>query len=118
MTVEQYLLLMALSCPGPILDSDDVLRFPPPDVVQQQLLFNDGFRAHLLEEMRLQPHRRADLATAYQECMEPFWAWCYLQVERAERRGRWLSNLRDAIGPEAYARGEMPPVVPLHLFKE
>ena len=111
--------LLVLTTPPALADRD---RFPPREVARQAMQFNRAYRSHLLHQQAMQLHRWEEWQEAITETDYLFHCWDWLHaVQGGEGRDeaywlRSLERLKELIGEEAYAAGQMPPNVPLHRF--
>lgn len=103
----------------------DCERFPPAWAVQSARDFNGRHRAWLAAELEYEvdPRRRSILCNWEREALYLYRVWDLLDDARHGGYPAWrqrvaLGRLREAIGDEAYNRGEMPPVVPVWRFRE
>lgn len=104
----------------PVADAD---RFPPRDVVQHCLQFNWQYREHLEERLAWEPDRAAVIGRAIGETASLRKVWEAASDARCEFyyvtvRRHALLKLREALGPDAYAGGDLPPHVPTWRFIE
>ena len=101
----------------------DAGRFPTREVVNEYLRFNREYRKGL-ETRQVWEADRADLIrTAVSETDRLYRVWDAVRDARCEFyyvtvRRQALQRLRDAIGPDAYAAGQLPPYVPEWRFRE
>ena len=100
----------------------DLERFPPRQVVQDNLWFNLDYEQHLQARLSYESHNREELLEALAENDALYWTWALLRDAKqpchseAERRAL-LRALRAQLGNEEYYAGRMPPFVPLHRFR-
>lgn len=99
----------------------DVLRFPDKETLSSCLSFNRAYRRNL--EGQWTPGHEYEQSQALAEVDHLYTIWDYARDARVDFfsitvRRTALKGLREAIGPEAYARGELPCHVPLHRFHE
>ena len=98
-------------------------RLPERAVVGDLILFNRGYRKHLVEKQTLERDRCEQYDTALVETDRLYKVWDAVRDARCEfyyvtvRRAA-LRKLKEAIGEEAYALGHLPPNVPTWRFIE
>jgi hypothetical protein len=101
----------------------DAERFPLHAVACECLAFNRAYRGHLCLCLQLQTHQEGWLTRALAETDALAGVWealvdtqdpCGSESWRRQR----LGDLRDLLGPQAYAAGVLPPPVPLWLFQK
>lgn len=108
----------------PLLDDrpplEDVERFPPAWVIEEQLRINRLYREHLECRITVEQHQAWLIHTVMMETDRLYevwdtlrWAACY---SSSENRRDMLSRLRELLGPADYYAGILPPVLPLHRF--
>ena len=95
----------------------DLARFPPPVVVEQELLANLDYRRHAAARGAADPTRAAEWnrVLAETDLIHAAWyalRWAHMYEDR-DQRADALARLRDYLGPEAYYAGQMPPGVPV-----
>lgn len=101
----------------------DAGRFPTREVVNAYIRFNREYRTGL-ETRQVWEADRADLIrAAVSETDRLYRVWDAVRDARCEFyyvtvRRQALQRLRDAIGPDAYAAGRLPPYVPEWRFRE
>jgi hypothetical protein len=112
---------------GPVPPQDpplsDLERFPPVEVVQNELAMNQTFQDYLNARLDVALHQQESLGAQLRRA-EFFWncwddlrdAQCSYYTE--DYRRRRLADLRRRIGDYAYYRGLMPPGVPYWDFPE
>lgn len=100
-------------------------RFPPAWAVQSARDFNGRHRAWLATELEYEtdPYRLSVLRNWDREALALYRVWDLLDDARHGGYPPWrqrvaLGRLRDALGEDAYDRGEMPPAVPAWRFRE
>lgn len=100
-------------------------RRPPAWAVQSARDFSCRHRAWLFNEMECEtdPYRLSILRNWEREALTLYRAWDLLDDSRHGGYPPWrqrvaLGRLREAIGAEAFDRGEMPPAVPVWRFRE
>ena len=137
--MDELMMITALISPISLTDLD---RFPPQEVVIQQIKLNRDvepyFRSQCLKYgIPLGPETSREVMgprpsnwniaaywwDAYHDIYWGWWAWDYLQLaQRSSLSDRVkienLERLREWIGEEAYRKGEMPIPVPYWAFKE
>lgn len=101
----------------------DAFRFPDRAVVNELLVFNRAYRNYVEQRQPLETAHWGDLRTAQREVDHLYQVWDTVRDARCEYyyvtvRRQALKRLRDMIGEEAYAKGELPPHVPLWRFRE
>lgn len=108
----------------PLLDDrpplDDLNRFPPLCVAEEQLRLNRYYREHLEYRSMIEHHQFWALHAALVDADRLYAAWNMLRWaclygDPANRRDM-LRQLRDVLGPDAYYAGRMPPPFPLHYL--
>jgi hypothetical protein len=102
--------------------ASDAVRFPDRDTVNEALAFNRHYRDHLAAVQSVELARAEELQEAiretdrlyrlYDAIREARTDYYYVPVRRAA-----LKTVRDAVGPEAYYTGSLPPYVPVWLFQ-
>jgi hypothetical protein len=122
-----WLLTLALLAAPPYIrelpDLADLERFPPHELACPCVRFNRAYRDHLELSLGLELHHETWLTRAIEETDELYRAWDALAdaskpgASQSWRRRR-LADLREVLGPERYAAGEMPPCVPLWRFRD
>jgi len=100
---------------------DDCLRFPDRTLVNDLLSFNRAYRQHLDSRQGLDSSSRWELHEALQETDRLYQIWDTVRDARCEYyyvtvRRQALKQLREAVGPEAYYGGTLPPNVPVWRF--
>lgn len=102
----------------------DWCRFPPKDAVSVARRLNSAFRANMEVERHAWPLSfgwRFDEAIRYSELA--YKCWDCLDDALMEWREPWqrqlsMKKLRGLLGEEAYMAGEMPPCVPVWMFRQ
>jgi hypothetical protein len=117
-----WFLVIALAIPElpPLADAE---RFPPHAVVSDALAFNRAYGDYLECCFQLQGHHEAWLTQALAETHALACVWEALaDVQQPYGCESWrrqrLADLRDLLGPLAYAAGILPPPVPLWRFQK
>lgn len=100
----------------------DCQRLPSQETIRQLLAFNGAYRQCLEVRRRLRRHEWDVLTEALRETDELMQIWQAAREATAEEqhwvcRRRALHRLRELIGSDAYASGELPPCVPLWRFE-
>jgi hypothetical protein len=98
----------------------DAWRFPDRDTVNQCLAFNRAYRQNV--EAQWAPAREWETGEALGEVDRLYRIWDSVRDAQGDyyyitARRAALKSLRDTIGAEAYARGDLPCHVPLHRFR-
>jgi hypothetical protein len=98
----------------------DAWRFPERATVNACLTFNRTYRSHL--ESQWTPGRDYECGEALREVDRLYFVWDCIRDAQGDYyyvtiRRMALKQLREQIGDEAYARGELPCYVPLHRFR-
>lgn len=96
---------------------NDLARFPPLVVVEQEIRANLDYRRHAAARRTADPTRAADWnrVLAETDLIHAAWyalRWAHMYEDR-DQRADALARLRDYLGPEAYYAGQMPPGVPV-----
>jgi hypothetical protein len=99
----------------------DCQRFPGRMVASELLEFNRAYRHHLLRKQDVEGLRRDEVAEALHETDVLYRIWDAVRDARSEcyyvmARRNALRVLREALGQEAYYRGDLPPHVPIWRF--
>ena len=103
----------------------DCHRFPPREYARQCMVFNRSYRCHV--ELQLiwyagDTRRWWYWQEALWETDRLYHVWDALHAAQGGEwpdeifRLKWLRNMREMIGEEAYAAGRMPPPVPIWRF--
>jgi hypothetical protein len=100
----------------------DCLRFPDRRLAAELLEFNRAYRQHLVRRESVEVTGRAELDTAIAETDALYGVWDAVRDAGSEGynitvRRQALLSLRNAIGPEAYFTGRLPPHVPVWRFR-
>jgi hypothetical protein len=99
----------------------DWRRFPERGVVSEFLEFNRAYLRHLEQRLAIEGTRRDELAEAIEETEQLYRIWdavrdagseCYYVTVRRTA----LLHLLQALGPDDYYGGKLPPHVPLWRF--
>lgn len=98
--------------------SAEAERFPERTVVNDFLAFNRSYRLHILTGLGTQAE-----GEALREIDQLYDIWDTVRDARCEYyyvtvRRQALLRLRDLVGAEAFATGQLPPYVPLWRFRE
>jgi hypothetical protein len=101
----------------------DSARFPAREVVNEFIRFNRAYRKHLETRQVWEADRADVIRIVMAETDRLYRVWDAIRDARCEFyyitvRRQALQRLRDLIGPEAYAIGELPPHVPDSRFVE
>jgi hypothetical protein len=99
----------------------DCIRFPDCSLVNKLLSFNRSYHQHLVSRQALDPTGRWELHEALQEADRLYQIWDTVRDARCDYyyvtvRRQALKSLREAIGPQAYYAGCLPPHVPVWRF--
>jgi hypothetical protein len=99
----------------------DGRRFPDRGLINELLSFNRSYRQHLDSRQALDVTGRWELHEALQEADRLYQIWDTVRDARCDYyyvtvRRQALKKLREAIGPEAYYSGCLPPHVPIWRF--
>jgi hypothetical protein len=99
----------------------DAQRFPPRDTICEMLSFNRDYHRNLSLRRQAQGGRDG-LDEALDEADQLYRVWDAVRDARSEFyyvcvRREALAKLRQVLGPDAYARGVLPPHVPLWRFE-
>lgn len=109
------------AAPSPV-SAHDLSRFPGPQTVAAARTFNVAYRTNLLFRIDTELHHSWWLLDALGETNQLYRVWDALDdaqnADCPQRRLHHLLLLRDLIGAEAYAAGEMPACVPVGRFQE
>lgn len=102
---------------------DDALRFPERTTVNELLAFNRNYRRRLDLRQPLELVHGWELRIALQETDRLYQIWDRVRDARCPYyyvtvRRQALKQLRELVGEEAYYSGDLPPCVPLWLFRE
>jgi hypothetical protein len=98
----------------------DAWRFPDRETVNACLTFNRAYRENV--ESNWSPGRAYEMTQALAEVDRLYSIWDNVRDSQMEYyyvtvRRSALKQLREAVGAEAYTRGELPCHVPLHRFR-
>lgn len=101
----------------------DGQRFPDRGTVNDLLAFNRAYRRYLDARQPLDQDRCENLRVALKETDYLYQVWDAVRDARCEYyyvtvRRQALKRLRDMLGQESYAGGQLPPYVPLWRFEE
>jgi hypothetical protein len=99
----------------------DCVRFPQRTKINELLSFNRAYRQHLESRQSLDPTGQWELHEAVQEADRLYQVWDTVRDARCDYyyvtvRRQALQKLREAIGPQAYYSGCLPPHVPVWRF--
>jgi hypothetical protein len=113
MTWATFPLLFAGLAPEPDPLARALAPFPPPAVVQAELAFAEAHLGWLHSRAAFSPEEWGALEAARNEVARAKGAWEDLSTaqdpEGCLAARRWcLDQLREKLGPAAFARGEMP----------
>ncbi len=100
---------------------EECQRFPRRTIINELLTFNRAYRSDLLARMDLDALHAEELRSAVQETDQLHRLWNLLRDARCEFyyvtvRRQSLRQFRDAVGAEAFDRGQLPPHVPYWHF--
>ena len=102
---------------------NDCAGLPPSEVAADFCRFSEQYQAHLQTQQSMMPHRSTDVEKALDEARDLYRVW--VTVRRAGMteeswvsRRRALSQLREALGEQAYYSCQLPPCVPIWRFRE
>jgi hypothetical protein len=101
----------------------EAYRFPDRRYSAELIQFNRGFRASLAKRQGLEADRVDDLTEAIRETDRLFHVWDAVRDARCDYyhvtvRRQSLKRLKELLGDEAFARGQLPPNVPTWRFAE
>ncbi len=101
----------------------DAGRFPDRKQVNELVLFNRGYRRHLIERHTLELDRADLIIDAIRETDQLYRVWDAVRDARCEFyyvtvRRQALKRLKCLIGEEAFNAAELPPNVPTWRFDE
>ena len=101
----------------------DCTRFPDRTLINELLSFNRAYRQHLDSRQSLELTYWWELREALQEADRLYQIWDTVRDARCDYyyvtvRRQALKKLKDLIGEDAYAAGELPPYVPEWRFNE
>lgn len=117
------LLSLALVAEAVLPPLADCRRFPQsPAEICDLLAFNRCYAARLQAVLEFDASLAAEARQALRETCQLYRAWDLLRDAKCGHysemiRRDALRQLRELIGPDAYAAGVMPPHVPLHRFE-
>jgi hypothetical protein len=99
----------------------DSCWLPPPDFADEMIAFNNRYREHLATRLALHPWRDEPIERAQAETLQLRCLWdaarrAQSRNESWAMRRRKLMEIRDAIGEDAWRRGELPSAVPVWQF--
>lgn len=102
---------------------NDSERFPNRDAVNEFIRFNRAYRKHLETRQVWESDRADRIRVVVQETDRLYRVWDAIRDARCEFyyvtvRRQALKRLRDMLGEEAYAFGELPSYVPDWRFTE
>ena len=100
----------------------DAERFPDRAAINEQLCLNRSYRKRLEERQLADVLNGPAICGLIQETDLLYRAWDYARDAKCEYYYVWvrreaLRNLRELIGPENYARGQMPHYLPIWRFE-
>jgi hypothetical protein len=100
----------------------DCQRFPDRAVVSELLAFNRAYRQQMDARQAVELVHWWEFREAVQEADRLYQVWDNVRDARCDYyyvtvRRHALKKLRDAIGPEAYYAGTLPPHVPVWRFQ-
>ncbi len=98
-------------------------RLPDRDTCCEMIKFNRSYRKSLDNRHLLETDRAHDIQTAIRETDRLYAVWDSVRDARCDMyyitvRRHALRKLRDLVGEESYALGELPPVVPTWRFAD
>lgn len=101
----------------------DGARFPDRTTVTEYITFNRAYRRYLEARQPLEPDRTWQYREALRETDWLYQVWDAVRDARCEFyyvtvRRQALKRLRDLVGPDAYAAGQLPPYVPVWRFQD
>jgi hypothetical protein len=99
----------------------DCWRFPDRNVASDLLAFNRAYRQHLTQRELVGGPWPEEVQAAIRETDQLYHVWDSLRDARSDCyyvtvRRQALRALREALGPQAYACGALPPHVPVWRF--
>jgi hypothetical protein len=99
----------------------DCMRFPDRALVNDLLAFNRAYRQHLCSRQSLERVYWWEVHQAVEETNRLYDIWDLVRDARCDVfyvsvRRQALKKLREAVGPEAYYNGPLPPHVPVWRF--
>jgi hypothetical protein len=97
------------------------MRFPDRGLINELLSFNRAYRQHLDSRQALDLTCWWELHEALQEADRLYQIWDTVRDARCDYyyvtvRRQALKKLREAVGPQAYYAGCLPPHVPVWRF--
>lgn len=102
---------------------EDIDRFPPKEVLKEAVRFNRALRRNLEKRLEEEPHHAALLLDVIDETDRLYKLYdalvdarCNFYYSSVRRCG--LRRARELLGPDAYARAELPLCVPMSAFTE
>jgi hypothetical protein len=100
----------------------DCTRFPDRSIVNEMLAFNRTYRQHMDARQAVELVHWWEYREAVQETDRLYQIWDNVRDARCDYyyvtvRRHALQKLREAIGPEAYYAGSLPPHVPVWRFQ-
>jgi hypothetical protein len=106
---------------APLLE--DCSQLPQPSVIEELITFNKSYRIHLERSAATDPGRRDEWAAAIEETDCLYRVWDTIRCARSDYyyvkdRREALKRLREALGPDAYYSGYLPPSVPLWRLRK
>jgi hypothetical protein len=101
----------------------DSFRLPDRKQVLELVRFNRAFRKNLETRQQIEFDRADDLYEVIKETDRLYQTWDAVRDAKCEflyipARRQALKKLRDLIGEEAYAKGDLPPNIPTWRFQE
>jgi hypothetical protein len=103
--------------------STDAVRFPDRRVAAEMIQFNRAYRSSLASRQSAEADRLEDLAEAARETDRLYHVWDAARDARCDYyhvtvRRQALKKLKGMLGDEDYAKGALPPNVPVWRFVE
>lgn len=107
-----------VDCP----DLHDLYRWPGSGDTREAMNFNRAYRSHLEARHAWEKWNQAEIWEALIETDRLWKVWdtlddAHLRHFSRYRRRQALRTLRELLGEDAYARGAMPPPVPLQYLR-
>jgi hypothetical protein len=101
----------------------DCDRFPDRQTVADMIKFNRAYRKSLEARLALETDRAEEIRSAIKETDRLYHVWDAVRDARCDYyyvtvRRQALKKLKELIGEEAYAAGELPPNVPTWRFAD
>lgn len=101
----------------------DCSRLPPAELAMAYCRLNWSYQESLKARRWLSRHRWDEMTEALDETQKLYQVWELVRDAVSTDRNwacrrRALLRLREAIGPEAYYSGELPPCLPLWRFSD